>query len=157
MSSKFQHESLILSQSTCPPACRMNYFLVWIDEDGQAKGESLPVVALRTTVSDAFSRKRSGDEYIAAEISSSEMIETGWTFQGQEISTEALVLQDDCLVPTNEVPCSNSCGQLVLLPWPYDAERDAAEEAKCFKGLEDETRKKMATEEERRKKLEVAA
>jgi len=126
---KNQFVSIVKSQSQCPPAERMYWLYVWIDEEGEIRLNPHPVLALRTEHLIRFTKRFPVGQYDFGDgMDVDELIESGWSFCGRETEIKAVILDDeygliDCDDPLMKDE-SYSTGMLVICPWPHDEARD---------------------------------
>lgn len=117
----------VLSSSICPPGVRLVALQLWVDDEGKPGDEEVlkhPVPAIRSTVRRRFTRRFRPADYPPHGIgpgdagTEKELIEGGWTLEGQTESIEALAVIDGCLQPTDELRCENCIVRLVACDWP---------------------------------------
>jgi hypothetical protein len=126
---KFEYEDVVVAVALCPPACRLVFVAAWCatdDGDETEHGHSFrPVVAVRSTVTNRYVRRKSADFPPRRYATHKEMLEHGWVLQEQEADDALLVLDDDTdmgLLPAGDpfwYPREANCAyRMCQAPWP---------------------------------------
>ena len=128
----------------------------WYFEDGTFGGKNDPVLALRSTASQHFTKEGYPTSWPYEQPSAELLIEDGWSFQGFDVGEDAIILDDEygfIDAKNSLLNSSNSASKLVLCPWPSNLEQDTAEIAKYIPTLNQMAKKNSEADKKRLAKL----